>query len=222
MASLKLKTTAIVSQPYVQNTYIASLGDRQECLVVDPGLEPEKILAHLDERQLVPAAILITHGHVDHIGGNAALKARWPDCPLVWGRNGSSTLARLTKSVSSVLGGAAKSPPPDIQVGENDTYSAAGFELSVREIPGHAPDHIVFVWSAGTPAYVFAGDVLFQGSVGRTDLPGGSFEQLRAGIHEKLFTMADDTVIFPGHGAPTTIGEEKQTNPFVGAPSGYR
>ena len=107
-------------------------------------------------------------------------------------------------------------------MGEDDVYSAAGFELTVREIPGHAPDHVVFIWAAGTPAYVFAGDVLFRSSIGRTDLPGGSFEQLRDGIHGKLFVLPDNTVIYPGHGPPTTIGDEKQTNPFVGAPSGYR
>ena len=221
MARTRLKLTAIVSQPYGENTYVAGINDREDCLVVDPGLEPQKILDHLDERQLTPAAILCTHGHPDHIGGNAAMKSRWPECPLVWGKGVHSPLSRLTQSAAAVMGIHVESPPPDVIVSDGDTYSAAGFELTVREIPGHAPDHVVYIWSAGEPAYVFGGDVLFQGSVGRTDFPGCSFDQLRDGIHAKLFTLPNSTIVLPGHGSPTTVGEEKRSNPFVGASAGF-
>ena len=89
------------------------------------------------------------------------------------------------------------------------------------EIPGHSCGHVVFVWKGTSPWYVFGGDVLFAGSIGRYDFPDGDFGQLRDGIHGKLFTMPDDTIVLPGHGPPTTVGEEKRTNPFVGVPSGY-
>ncbi len=105
---------------------------------------------------------------------------------------------------------------------EGQIYQAAGFELEVLEVPGHSSGHVVYVWKRGKPWIVFGGDVLFVGSIGRTDFPDGSFEDLASGIHGKLFTMPDDTVVLPGHGEPTTIGEEKQSNPFVGRPAGWR
>ena len=98
---------------------------------------------------------------------------------------------------------------------------AAGLELEVLETPGHSPGHIVLIWNAQPPPLVFGGDVLFQGSIGRTDFPDGNFEDLASAIHNKLFTLPDETIVLPGHGPVTTIGEEKRTNPFVGAPAGY-
>lgn len=222
MSRIKLKVTVIVSQPYGENTYVASLNDRDDCIVVDPGVEPQKILDHLDKRKFTPAAILCTHGHPDHIGGNATVKSRWPNCPIVFGAKSSTVAARLTRTLSTVLSRSMPSPPADVQLADGDTYTAAGFELLVREIPGHSPDHVVFIWTAGTPTYVFGGDVLFRGSIGRTDFPGCSFEQLREGIHQKMFTLPDDTVVYPGHGMPTTIGKEKRSNPFVGVERGNR
>ena len=124
-------------------------------------------------------------------------------------------------NLSAAFGASLMSPPGDVLVGEGDVYSAAGFDLSVSEIPGHSSGHIVFIWRAGRPMVVFGGDVLFAGSIGRTDFPDGSLEQLAAGIHSKLFTLADDTVVLPGHGRSTTIGQEKRNNPFVGEPAGF-
>jgi glyoxylase-like metal-dependent hydrolase (beta-lactamase superfamily II) len=108
------------------------------------------------------------------------------------------------------------SPPADRLVTDGETLTVAGIPLEVREIPGHSPGHVVYVVHDAEPKIVLGGDVLFAGSVGRTDLPGGSFERLAAGIRAKLWPLPDETVVFPGHGPPTTIGEEKRTNPFVG------
>lgn len=220
MEKAKLNLTTIVSQPYAENTYVACLEGRDDCLVIDPGLEPDKILSHLDANGLTPAAILCTHGHPDHIGGNAALKGRWPECPLVFGKGAASFMARATRAMGTMLGGGVESPPPELQLGDGEVYSAAGFDLEVRETPGHAPDHVVFVWMTDKRPYVFGGDVLFRGSIGRTDFPGCSFEQLSNSIEQKLFTLPDETIVLPGHGPPTTIGDEKRSNPFVGAASG--
>jgi glyoxylase-like metal-dependent hydrolase (beta-lactamase superfamily II) len=93
----------------------------------------------------------------------------------------------------------------------------AGISMEVREIPGHSPGHVVYI-VAGNPTIVFGGDVLFQGSIGRTDFPGGNFLLLAKGIRTKLYTLPDDTVVYSGHGEPTTIGQEKRTNPFVPGP----
>jgi glyoxylase-like metal-dependent hydrolase (beta-lactamase superfamily II) len=210
-----------VSKPFEENTYIARRGQRDDCLVVDPGLEPGKVIEFLERASLAPAAILITHGHSDHIGGNHALKDRWPECPIVIGQDDAPKLTDSVKNLSAPFGLSITSPKPDQLVAEGDSYSAAGFDLSVLETPGHSIGHVVFVWKSASPWVVFAGDVLFQGSIGRTDFPDGSFEQLAGAIHTKLFTMPDDTIILPGHGPPTTIGDEKRLNPYVGRPAGF-
>src|SRR5262249_24255681 len=151
------------------NTYVAYLDGRKDCLVVDPGLEPEEIIAYLEEHKLQPAAILITHGNSDHIAGNAALKDRYPDCPIVVSHGDAPKLTSPQLNLSAAFGASLYSPPGDVLVKESDTYSAAGFDLEVREIPGHSTGHVVFVWHAGEPKVVFGGDVLFAGSIGRTD-----------------------------------------------------
>jgi glyoxylase-like metal-dependent hydrolase (beta-lactamase superfamily II) len=206
----------VVSAPYQENTYIAHLEGRKDCLVVDPGLDPDEILAYLAAQGLSPAAILITHGHSDHIAGNGRLKERFPACPIVASHRDASALTDPQLNLSAAFGFDLRSPPADTLVGEGDVYSAAGFDLAVREIPGHSPGHVVFIWRGGTPILVFGGDVLFAGSVGRTDFPGGSFDELATNIHAKLFTLPDDTQVLPGHGPITTIGQEKRHNPFVG------
>lgn len=214
--SIRLKT--IVSIPFEENTYIAQLEGRSDCLVIDPGLEPEKTLEYLDAEGLTPGAIINTHGHSDHMGGNAALKHRWPECPLVIGSGDAAKLTDPKGNLSVMFGANLVSPPADVTVDDGDTYSAAGFDLRVLGIPGHTAGHIVLLWEAHDPAIVFVGDVIFAGSVGRTDFPDGNFEQLRTGIHSKLFTLPGNTVLLPGHGPPTTVEEEKHSNPFVGLP----
>jgi glyoxylase-like metal-dependent hydrolase (beta-lactamase superfamily II) len=214
----KLHLAKVVSKPFQENTYIAWLDDRHDCLVVDPGLEPQKILDLLDAKGLIPAALLNTHGHSDHIAGNEAMKARWPICPLVIGLREIPKLSDPEQNMSAQFGLSLVSPPADVAVEDGDLYQAAGFELLVREIPGHSSGHVVFVWQAGSPPVVFGGDVLFAGSVGRTDaMVGGNFAQLAAGIRQKLYTLPEETIVLPGHGAPTTVGEEMRTNPFVAA-----
>lgn len=216
MKSDSLRVSRIVSAPFEECTYIANLAGRDDCLVFDPGLEPELILQHLDKQGLTPAAILNTHGHADHIGGNEALKQRWPDCPLVIGHGDAPMLTSSELNLSAGFGAEVLSPAADATVREGQVYSAAGFDLEVHEIPGHSPGHVVFVWKGQSPYCVFGGDVLFAGSIGRTDLPGGSLKLLTDGIRRWLFTLPDDTIVLPGHGEPTTVGQEKRSNPYVG------
>jgi glyoxylase-like metal-dependent hydrolase (beta-lactamase superfamily II) len=212
-----LQVRTLVSQPFEENTYVVWLPGRTEALVIDPGLEPDLIFECLRDEGLRPAAILNTHGHADHIAGNAALKEAFPDAPLIIGRNETRLLSDPNANLSAAFGLALTSPPADRTLAEGDVVEAAGITLDVFEIPGHSPGHVVFV-HRGTPCRVFGGDVLFRGGIGRTDFPGGSYELLLDGIRRKLFALPPDTVVYPGHGPVTTVAHEKATNPFLSSP----
>lgn len=211
----RLKIVTVVDPMFAENTYIANVGDNGACIVVDPGLLPEETGAKLTEAGLTPHVILNTHGHSDHIAGNARLKEMFPDCPLVIGKLDAEKLLDSQLNLSAPFGVPFTSPPADRLVIEGDTVNAAGFELEVLDTPGHSLGHVVFVWKAEKPWVVFGGDVLFQGGVGRSDFPDGSADDLISSIREKLYPMPDDTIVLPGHGPATTIGMEKQSNPFV-------
>jgi glyoxylase-like metal-dependent hydrolase (beta-lactamase superfamily II) len=211
-AALQLQT--VVSQPFEENTYIVWLPGRTDAVVFDPGFEPELIFDVLREQGLRVAAIVNTHGHADHIGGNAALKEAFPEAPILIGANDAIMLTDANANLSAPFGMAVISPPADRTVAEGDTVEVAGLALDVLDTPGHSPGHVVYVYRSA-PVLVFGGDVLFRGSIGRTDFPGGSHPLLLRGIREKLFTLPDDTVVYPGHGPVTKIGYEKRTNPFL-------
>lgn len=221
MGDLELLLGKVISPPFDENSYIAHLAGRDDCVLFDPGFDPDSILEYLDERGLKLAAILCTHGHSDHIAGNAIMKERWPQAPLVIGVGDASKLTDPRGNLSAAFGASLVSPPADRTIDEGDRFEAAGLEFDVLAAPGHSIGHVVFLCRQSDPWYLFGGDVLFRGSVGRTDFPDGDFDALRAAIHDKFFTLPDDTIVLPGHGPATTIGREKQTNPFVGAPAGY-
>ena len=207
---------AIVSLPFQENSYVARLAGRDDCLVIDPGLEPHLILDFLRSEKLRVAMILNTHGHGDHIGGNAAVKEAFPEAPLVIGEIEAPMLANPMLNMSGLAGFRIVSPPADRVVREGDVVEAAGFRLEVRHIPGHSPGHVIFIWHDHSPPVVFGGDVLFAGGVGRWDLPGGSARTLITGIRAKLLSLPGETRVLPGHGGETTVATERATNPYVG------
>jgi len=209
-----LQVHTIVSMPFEENTYVIKRPEGNQAIVIDPGLEPDSILDYLRGEGLDVAAILNTHGHADHIGGNEALKDAFPQAPLIIGANDANMLVDANANLSAPFGASITSPPADRVVNEGDVVEAAGIRLEVFDVPGHSPGHVVFVYR-DAPNVVFGGDVLFRGSIGRYDFPGSSGTQLLEGIRTKLYSLPGDTVVYPGHGPVTTVGHEKRTNPFV-------
>jgi glyoxylase-like metal-dependent hydrolase (beta-lactamase superfamily II) len=210
-----LQIRTIVSMPFDENSYVVWRTGSREALVFDPGLEPELILDCLRDEQLTTAAILNTHGHADHIAGNATLKETYPQAPLIIGAQEEPLLLDAHANLSAPFGMPITSPPADRLVREGEVVEAAGIRLEVLEVPGHSPGHVVYLIRV-QPCLVFGGDVLFRGSIGRYDFPNSNGPLLLDGIRRKLFTLPADTVVYPGHGPVTTIGYEKRTNPFVG------
>lgn len=213
---MSVEILPVISKPFLENTWLVWRTGQTDCLIVDPGLEPNKITREIERRSLKPVAILLTHGHADHIGGNWALKGVWPDLPILIGEHEAHLLIDPIANLSGLTGASITSPPADRLLKHGEVFSMAGFEVEVREIPGHSPGHIVYLLRNESPLMVLGGDVLFQGSIGRTDFPGGSLSQLLAGIEAHLWPLPPSTLVFPGHGDPTTIGAEQETNPFCG------
>src|SRR5262245_53719157 len=223
---MPLQILTVESQPFAENSYVVWRDGSPEAFVVDPGFEPDLVREALADNGLSLAAIVCTHGHVDHIAGNADLKHAFPDAPIIIGTRDAVFLTDPVVNMSAAFGYDVTSPPADRLVNEGDKFTVAGIELEVFDIPGHSPGHVVYVMrdkqdggagavSSPKPLVVLGGDVLFRGSVGRTDFPGGSFELLKSGIKRVLWALAPDTVVYPGHGPVTSIGHEKKTNPFV-------
>jgi glyoxylase-like metal-dependent hydrolase (beta-lactamase superfamily II) len=211
----ELQFRTIVSQPFDENSYVVWLSGRSDALVIDPGFDPAAILACLQDEGLTPAALLNTHGHADHIAGNGPMKEAYPTAPLIIGAGDAPMLTDADLNLSAPFGAAVLSPPADRMVREGDVLELAGIRLEVFEIPGHSPGHVVFV-HRGPPCVVLGGDVLFRGSIGRYDFPGGDGQRLLDGIRTKLFTLPADTVVYPGHGPVTTVGHERKHNPWAG------
>jgi hydroxyacylglutathione hydrolase len=212
---MPVQILTIESQPFAENSYLVWNDGSTEAFVIDPGFEPELILDALGERGLTLAAIVCTHGHCDHIAGNTALKQAYPAAPIIIGAGDAPMLTDAMLNMGRPFGIEVTSPPADKTVSEGEALTVAGITMDVFDVPGHSPGHVVYVLRDTKPTLVLGGDVLFRGSMGRTDFPGGSFEQLKRNIQRVLWPLPNDTVVYPGHGPVTTTGHEKRTNPYV-------
>jgi hydroxyacylglutathione hydrolase len=210
-----LKLHSATFNAFSENTYII-YNEHSACWIIDPGMstpsEQETMNAFLAQQGLKPQGIINTHAHIDHILGVQAMIDKYAipfalhplEAPVLANAKGSAMMFGL--SIPAV-------PQPTQTLKEGEPLMLGNDTLEVRFAPGHSPGSVVFYYAEG--GWAIGGDVLFSGSIGRTDLPGGNHEQLLQSIRTQLFTLPDETVIYPGHGPETTIGEEKQSNPFL-------
>ncbi len=207
----------VVVGPFVQNVWLAWCPRTREGVLIDPGFEPDRILALVKKHGVKVREVLATHGHIDHVWG-AVPVCRALKAPFRMNRGDDYWLDGLAKQAAMFgLEPAEGKPAVASELLDGDTVGFGDVSLHVIHTPGHTPGSVCLHDGAGT---LFTGDLLFQGSIGRTDFPGGDFETLRRSIRERVFTLDPDTLVLPGHGPETTVGEEKATNPFVGDGAG--
>jgi hydroxyacylglutathione hydrolase len=189
-------------------------GDEQtgEAVVIDPGDETAKILARLAKHNLRVTAIVITHAHIDHIGGAARLKEA-TGAPVYMNGDDQDLYDQLEMQAGWLGMATPSRTTVDVGIRDGDSLASAGTEFQFLHTPGHTRGS-VSVWIPAENK-LLAGDTLFRDSIGRTDLPGGDFRAILRSIHSKLLTLPEETVVFPGHGEATTIGREKEMNPFL-------
>ncbi len=209
-----LEIYSFAFNPFQENTYVL-FDETGECVVIDPGCsdseERAELASFVDEHHLSVKLLLNTHCHVDHVLGNYFVKEKYKVKLLI--HKNDEPILRAVKVYAPNYGIADYTEGlPDDYLEEGQIIRFGNTELKVLFVPGHSPGHVAFYHEKSKS--VIGGDVLFYNSIGRTDLPGGNFDTLIESIHQKLFTLPDDTRVFPGHGPATTIGTEKRTNPF--------
>ena len=206
----------LIFNPYEVNTYIVAAGNGQ-CAIIDPACgspaEQATLKKYIVDKGLRPVRLINTHGHFDHVIGNAFVCHTWQVETAA--HRGDLFLLENSWQQGEIFGFAVEQPPtPAVFLEDGDAINIGDdVSLEIRHIPGHSPGSIVLY--SPVQNWVITGDVLFSGSIGRTDLPGGNYDLLITGIEKKLMTLPPDTVVYTGHGPDTSIGKEKKHNPFL-------
>lgn len=208
-----MRVESLVVGPLEANCYVVGCESSGLAAVIDPGGDAERIRDVLARNEWTPVWVVATHGHIDHIGGIGDLMAllEGPAPEVCIHEADAQMLVDSQMNLSMFAGVEASLPASDRLLGEGDVLRFGEVELQVLHTPGHTPGSICLT----APGVVFTGDTLFDGSVGRTDLPGGSQTQLIESINTRLMTLPDETLVYPGHGPATSIGWQRRSNPFI-------
>lgn len=212
-----------ITSPFQQNTRIVACEETLRAVCIDPGDDSPEIAEFVKENDLDLQAITLTHAHLDHIGGVSDLQKRFPNAEIILHKDDEDLYYNLPEQPIfmgipphqlKALGLDFDAPPPLTRNWrENEIYAVGNLNFKVLHTPGHTRGHVIFVEE--TEKKVFSGDCLFAGSIGRTDLPGGDYEQLIRSIYQKILPLGDEFIVYSGHGEDTTIGREKTSNPFL-------
>jgi glyoxylase-like metal-dependent hydrolase (beta-lactamase superfamily II) len=206
----------VIVTPFQQNARIIACNETQKAVVVDPGGDADLINQALERRSLTLEQIWLTHSHLDHCGGVKALLENHSGVSLV-GTEVEEPMRQKVLEICQMYGlpseGMENCPEPDTFIDEGDTVSLASYDFKVLYTPGHSPGHVCFYHRDSNT--LIAGDTLFAGSIGRTDLPGGDYQTLLLSIKQKILSLPDETVVMSGHGPDTTVGVERRGNPFI-------
>lgn len=192
------------------NCYVVACDETKEGVLVDPGAEGMRIYRWVTEMGIEITRILLTHGHLDHIGAVDELRERF-NCPVLIHAGDAEMLTSARKNLSAYFGPGLSFRAADDLLADGQVLNVGKKTIKVLHTPGHSPGSVCLLTEQG----VLSGDTLFAGSIGRTDFPGGSLEELLRGVETKLLTLPDDTPVYPGHGEATTIGQERANNPFL-------
>lgn len=208
-----IRVRAFTGGGFGENGYVVTCERAGVAVVVDPGAATGRMLAALAADGTPVEAVLLTHAHLDHVEGVHLMREAFPQVP-VWMHPRDLRLYQALPEQAAAFGLTLHpQPDPDRELAHGQTFAFGACAFEVRFTPGHSPGHVIFVAHEARLALV--GDVVFQGSIGRTDLPGGDFYTLMASIREQVMTLPDDTVLHPGHGPATTVGDERAGNPFL-------
>lgn len=208
-----MKIMYMVLGPFMTNTYILYNEETMEGLVVDPSFTPDHYIKAIQDKKIRLLSIFLTHAHVDHMAGMNELRRAFPDAKMYMDKRDRPFLQDAERNLSSMFPVPTLVDDADVWVKDGDEIETCGYTFRGIDTAGHTPGGISFYLQK--EGIVFTGDSLFQGSIGRTDFPGGSMKELTGSIKKNLFSLPDSTVVLSGHGNQTTIGEEKRSNPFL-------
>jgi hydroxyacylglutathione hydrolase len=219
MAGTRVAVHGFELGPWATNCYVVAetvsrdADGRFPCWIVDASFEPRSMLEYVGKQELKPEALIFTHAHIDHIAGAFEVRGAFPALPVMIHEQEERWLNDPELNLSAAAGIPVTAPAATRVLHDGETLTLGATTWRVLHVPGHSPGSVA-LWCESEGA-LLGGDALFAGSIGRTDFPGCSFEQLERSIRTKLYTLPDTTIVYPGHGPATTIGREKRSNPFV-------